>query len=186
MPPVAASVRRDEYVVRLRRLRPWLLLVVGGVAVALLPWTAYLSATLPAEHLANHWDIAWAGLDGFEAAALVVLFIVVVRRSPFVPMFAAVAGTALICDAWFDVMTAGTGRSLHWAIIEALVAEIPLAALCFWLAFEASEAIGLSGEIGSASAAGPPPTSQRDLPEVGGEPARTAGSGAPSGGRTSR
>jgi hypothetical protein len=171
---------------RLRKVRPWLLLIVGGVAVVLLPWTAYLSATLPAEHLANHWDIAWAGLDAFEAAALVTLFAAVVRRSTYVPMFAAVAGTALVCDAWFDVMTAGTGRSLHWAIVEAFVAELPLAILCFWLAFEATEAIELSAEAGPASAAAPPPTSQRDLPEVGREPAHTAGSEAPSAGRTSR
>jgi hypothetical protein len=186
MPPDSLADRRDHYVARLRRFRPWLLLVVGGVAVALLPWTAYLSATLPSEHLANHWDIAWAGLDAFEAVALVALFIAVVRRSPFVPMFAAVAGTELVCDAGFDVMTAGTGRSLHWAIVEALVAEIPLAALCFWLAFEVSEAIGLSAAAGSASAAAPPPTSQRDPPEAAREPARRAGSEAPSGGRTSR
>jgi hypothetical protein len=184
--PTDLAERRDRIVARLRRIRLWLLLVVGGVAVALLPWTAYLSATLPSEHLANHWDIAWAGLDLLEAMALVALFIAVVRRSVFVPMFAAVAGTALLCDAWFDVMTAGTGRSLRWAIVEALVAELPLAALCFWLAFEATEAIELSAEAGSASAAGPPPTSQRDLPEVGREPARRAGSEAPSAGRTSR
>jgi hypothetical protein len=186
MAPDSPAVRRDQYIARLRRVRPWLLLVVGGVAVALLPWTAYLSATLPAEHLANHWDIAWAGLDAFEAVALILLFVAVVRRSPFVPMFAAVAGTALICDAWFDVMTAGTGRSLHWAIVEAFIAEIPLAILCFWLAFEASEAIGLSAAAGSASAAAPRPTSQPDLPAVGREPARRAGSEAPSAERTSR
>ena len=186
MPPASAAAHRDEYVARLRRARPLLLLVVGGVAVALLPWTAYLSATLPSEHLANHWDIAWAGLDAFEAIGLVLLFVAVVRRSKFLPIFAAVAGTALVCDAWFDVMTAGTGRSLHWAIAEALVAEIPLAILCFWLAFEASEAIGLSAAAGSASAAAPPPTSQRDLPAVAQEPARRADSEAPSGGRTSR
>ena len=186
MPPDSPAIRRDRYVARLRRARPWLLLLVGGVAVALLPWTAYLSATLPAEHLANHWDIAWAGLDAFEAVALVLLFVAVIRSSKFVPMFAAIAGTALLCDAWFDVMTAGTGRSLHWAIAEAIVAEIPLALLCFWLAFEASEAIGLSAAAGSASAAAPPPTSQRDPPAVGREPARRAGSEAPSEGRTSR
>jgi hypothetical protein len=185
MPPALAA-RRDRILARLRRIRVWLLLVIGGVAVALLPWTAYLSATLPSEHLANHWDIAWAGLDLLEAMALVALFIAVVRRSVFVPMFAAVAGTALVCDAWFDVMTAGTGRSLRWAIIEALVAELPLAALCFWLAFEATEAIELSAAGGAASAAAPRPTAPRDQPEVGREPARRAGSEAPSAGRTSR
>jgi hypothetical protein len=177
--------RRDRVIARLRRIRVWLLLIVGGVAVALLPWTAYLSATLPSKHLTEHWDVAWAGLDLFEAASLVALFIAVVRRSTFVPMFAAVAGTSLLCDAWFDVTTAG-GRSFHWALAQALGAELPLAALCFWLAFEVSEAIGLSAAVGSASAAAPRPTTPRDQPAVGREPARRADSEAPSGGRTSR
>ena len=183
--PDSLAARRDRVIARLRKIRVWLLLLVGGVAVALLPWTAYLSATLPSEHLANHWDIAWAGLDLFEASALVALFVAVVRRSPFVPMLAAVAGTSLLCDAWFDVTTSG-GRSFHWAIFEALAAELPLATLCFWVAFEASEAIGLSAAVGSASAAAPRPTTPRDQPAVGREPARRAGSEAPSAGRTSR
>ena len=183
--PDSLAARRDRVIARLRKIRVWLLLIVGGVAVGLLPWTAYLSASLPSQHLANHWDIAWAGLDLFEATALVALFVAVVRRSAFVPMLAAVGGTALVCDAWFDVMTSG-GRSFHWALLEALVAEFPLAGLCFWLAFEASEAIGLSAAVGSASAAAPRPTSPRDQPAVGREPARRAGSEAPSAGRTSR
>ena len=167
-------------------MRLWLLLVVGGVAVALLPWTAYLSSTLPSRHLTQHWDIAWAGLDLFEATALVALFMAVVRRSTFVPMFAAVAGTALLCDAWFDVMTAGSGRELTWALIEALVAEAPLAILCFWVAFEVSEAISLSAEVGPALESALPPTSPQDRPAEGLSPARTGGSEAPSAGRTSR
>ena len=56
MPPDSLAARRDRIVARLRRIRVWLLLIVGGVAVALLPWTAYLSATLPSKQLTEHWD----------------------------------------------------------------------------------------------------------------------------------
>jgi len=184
MPPDSVAARRDRIVARLRRIRVWLLLIVGGVAVALLPWTAYLSATLPSKHLTQHWDIAWAGLDLFEAVSLVLLFVAIARRSPLVPMFAAVAGTALLCDAWFDLTT--SGRGFYWSLAEALGAELPLATLCFWLAFEVSAAIGLSAAAGAASAAGPRPTSPRDQPAAGREPAHRAGSEAPSVGRTSR
>jgi hypothetical protein len=184
MAPDTLADRRDQIIARLRRIRLWLLLVIGGVAVGLLPWTAYLSATLPSKHLTEHWDIAWAGLDLFEAVSLVLLFLAIVRRSQFVPMFAAVAGTALLCDAWFDLTT--SGRGFYWALAEALGAELPLATLCFWIAFEVSEAIGLSAAAHAASAAAPRPTSPRDRPAAGREPARTAGSEAPSGGRTSR
>jgi hypothetical protein len=184
--PTDLAARRDLVIVRLRKMRRWLLLVIGGVAVGLLPWSAYLSATLPSRHLTEHWDIAWAGLDLFEATALVSLFFAVVRRSRFVPMFAAVAGTSLLCDAWFDLTT--SGRGFDWALAEALGAELPLAALCFLVAFEVSEAIGLSAVVGggAASAAAPQPTSQRDQPAAARAPARTAGSEAPSAGRTSR
>ena len=162
------------------------MLVLGGVAIALLPWSAYLSATLPSRHVTRHWDLAWAGFDLFEALALLALLRGIVRRSDFVPMFAAVAGTALLCDAWFDVTTAAPGRAFHWALAEGLGAELPLAALCFWVAFAASEAIGLGAAIGSASAAAPRPKAPRDLPAAGRERARRADSEAPSGGRTSR
>jgi hypothetical protein len=186
MPPDSLAARRDRIVARLRRARRLLLFIVGGVAVALLPWTAYLSVTLSSKHVTDHWDVVWAGLDLFEASVLVALFVAVMRRSEFVPMFAAIAGTALVCDAWFDVMTASPGTDFDWALIEALVAELPLAALCYWVAFEASEAIGLSAATGSASAVAPRPTSPPDQPAEGREPARRAGSEAPSAGRTSR
>ena len=184
MAPDSLVARRDRIVARLRKIRGWLLLIVGGVAVALLPWTAYLSATLPSKHLTEHWDIAWAGLDLFEATSLILLFLAIVRRSRLVPMFAAVAGTALLCDAWFDLTTSASG--FYWALAEAVGAELPLAALCFWLAFEVSEAIGLSAATGGASAAAPRPTAPRGQHAAGRAPARTAGSEAPSAGRTSR
>jgi len=38
----------------LRGRRHWLLFVLGGIVLALIPWTAYLSATLPGEHVAHH------------------------------------------------------------------------------------------------------------------------------------
>jgi hypothetical protein len=184
MTPDSLAARRDRVIARLRRIRILLLFVIAVVAVALLPWTAYLSATLPSKHLTAHWDIAWAGLDLFEAGSLVALFVAVIRRSAFVPVFAAVAGTALLCDAWFDLTTSGSG--FYWALAEALGAELPLAALCFWVAFEVSEAIGLSVAVGAASAAAPRPTPRPDQPGAGREPARRAGSEAPSAGRTSR
>ena len=46
-----------------RVARFWLVLVLGGVAITMLPWTAYLTATLPGSEVAHHWDLAWAGLD---------------------------------------------------------------------------------------------------------------------------
>jgi hypothetical protein len=161
--------------------------VLAAIALALIPWTAYLSATLPGEHVAHHWDVAWAGFDVFEAAALTATLIALVRRSARLPVFAAIAGTALIADAWFDLLTSSPGHDRGWALLEAVLGELPLAALCYWLAYDSAEAIVSAATAPpSASAAGPPATSPPDRPGQDPARARTAGSGAPSVGRTSR
>jgi hypothetical protein len=103
----------------------------------LLPWTAYLSVTLPSEHESVHWDIVWPGFDVAIAAALAATIVALVRLSPYLPILAAIAGTLLCCDAWFDTLTSRPGTELAWATVEALVAELPLAAFCFWVALDA-------------------------------------------------
>ena len=185
MPPTTPHARRIAVVKRLRGARRWLVLVLGGIALALIPWTAYLSATLPGEHVAHHWDVAWAGFDAFEAVALTATLLALVLRSPRLPLFAAVAGTALLLDAWFDLITANLGGELAWALVEALLGELPLAALCYWIAWDSAEAI-VSAATAPASAAGPLPTSQRGRPGPAPELPRTAGSEAPTAGRTLR
>jgi hypothetical protein len=145
------------------------MLVLGAVAVALFPWTAFLSANLPARHVAHHWDVVWAGFDLFEATALIATVVALARCSPVVSLLGAISGTALLCDAWFDVLTAG-GGDLRWALLEALVGELPLAVLCFWVSFEASAATS-GGE--RALAAALRPTSPPAPPAGGREGART-------------
>ena len=64
----------------LRGARTWLLLLLGAVALALIPWTAFLTATLPGQHVAHHWDLVWAGFDVFEAASLGATLVALLRR----------------------------------------------------------------------------------------------------------
>jgi hypothetical protein len=54
-----------------------------------------------------------------------------------VPVAASVTGTLLVCDAWFDAVTARPGGEL----VEAALAELPVAALRFWLARDAERAL---------------------------------------------
>jgi hypothetical protein len=169
---------------RFRRARRLLALFLGAVVIAFLPWTAYLSATLPGEHVTHHWDLAWAGFDLFEAGLLAATLVAFLRSASALPVLAAGAGTALLCDAWFDLITSDSGRELHWALGEAFAAEIPLAILCFWMSHEAGRWRRISG--GAASGAGPPPTAPPDLHAEGRASAGRPGTGAPSEGRTSR
>jgi hypothetical protein len=121
----------------LLRLRHWVFVILGGVALALLPWTAYLSVTLPSEHRSAHWDVVWPGLDVAIALAIAGTVVALIRCSPHLPILATAAGTLLLCDAWFDTLTSQSGNELAWAAFEAVAAEVPLAVFCFWLAVDA-------------------------------------------------
>src|SRR5207247_11471245 len=122
------------------RLAAW---VFGVVAVLLLPWALFLKWRLPSHHVVSHWDTAWTGFDLVLAAALLALALCLLRRSSWTQLAAAVAGTMLLCDAWFDVLTASPGTGVSEALVEAVVAELPLAGLCFLLARQGLAALRL-------------------------------------------
>jgi hypothetical protein len=107
--------------------------VLGAIALLLVPWTLWLTFTLPTRHLTHHYRLAWVGFDVFLAAAFGATAIAALRASEWLQPLAAMTGTMLLCDAWFDVVTSATGDELNRAIFEALFAEIPLAALCAWI-----------------------------------------------------
>jgi uncharacterized membrane protein len=104
------------------------------VALLLVPWTVFITATLPAEHHTPHWRLAWGGFDVALAAAAAATAWAIARAPSWVPLPASITGTLLVCDAWFDILTAQPGGELREAILTAVLAELPLAALCFWLA----------------------------------------------------
>lgn len=108
-----------------------------GVLVAglvLIPWACIMACSLPSSTRAAHWSTAWAGLDGLEAVALIATGVALVGRYRWLCLPAAVASTALIIDAWFDVTTSAPGRAVAMAIAMALFSELPMAGLCAVLA----------------------------------------------------
>jgi hypothetical protein len=110
------------YLSRLRRIR--LGLMIGG-SIAMIPWLVYLSMTLPENYVAHNWPLTWVGFDillvGFMLATAVFGYL---RRQ--VLLFAAfTSGVLLICDAWFDLMTAGPD-DVWLSVITALLIEVPL------------------------------------------------------------
>lgn len=110
-------------------------------AIVLIPWTAWLFASLPPHHVANHWRLAWGGFDVGLSAALAATAVLVARRSPLAEITATVTATLLVCDAWFDVLTSrGTSQMVQAAVLAALV-ELPLAVLCLWIARNVERAL---------------------------------------------
>jgi hypothetical protein len=117
----------------------WLVAVLGGVAVVLVPWTLYLTFTLPARHVTVHYDLAWVGFDVGLTVSFAATTWAVVRGSRWLAPFAAITATMLCCDAWFDITTSRPGDEILEAIALAAVAELPLAALCAYIVYDAEQ-----------------------------------------------
>jgi hypothetical protein len=120
---------------RLATLRRWVIVVFAAIGVGLLPWTIWLSSSLSSHHEAARWNIAWSGFDTGLALAFVLTAAAAWRRSPWVGACAAATGTLLLTDAWFDVLLESHADELRNALVLAVTAELPLAALCFWIAY---------------------------------------------------
>ncbi|KEF94994.1 hypothetical protein K883_05179 [Mycobacterium sp. TKK-01-0059] len=115
-PPVARRMRRTR-----------LTLTVGGT-IALIPWMVYLGFALPANYVAQNWPATWIGFDcvliGFMAATAVLGW----QRRQLVVLPAFTTGVLLICDAWFDVLTAGSAQ-LWVSVLTVTFGNLPLAVL---------------------------------------------------------
>jgi hypothetical protein len=106
-------------------------------ALGLGPWTLWLTYSLPSRHVTRHYDLAWVGFDIALLVAFGATGWFAIRASQWLVPAAAMTGTMLLCDAWFDVITSGSGGEQLEAVLEACFAELPLAALCAFIVFDA-------------------------------------------------
>jgi hypothetical protein len=118
-----------------RRLLPkwtgWVLLALG---VLTLPWVAGLAVELPSRSEAAHYDVSWAGFDVLLCLLLLRTGWSALHDLEHVEVTAAMTGSLLIVDAWFDVMSAPDTRQFLVALAMAGCVELPLAAFCLWIA----------------------------------------------------
>lgn len=121
------------------RLVRWAAPVFLGCAIVLVPWIVVAAVTLPSHQLSQNYDVAWAGYDVGLLIGLVCTALSALRRSRRLTIAAAATGALLLADAWFDVLTSPGGWDLVEAAAMSLLAELPLAGLCFWLAFHSQE-----------------------------------------------
>jgi hypothetical protein len=132
--------------------RHWPAAILALAALILIPWAIALGQMLPSRHVADHWDAAWTGFDVILALSLLATAYASLRRHHLARGLAAVSGTLLLCDAWFDILTASSGTDLEIAILLAVFGELPLAVVCFLLATGRMPRItrGLMGGVPSA------------------------------------
>jgi hypothetical protein len=114
----------------------WMVRTAGPLFALLsflfIPWIAFIALELPSRQLSPHYDLAWAGFDVMVLIALASTGYFALRRSRYLTTAATAAGTMLIVDAWFDVLTSRRHDRMV-ALIFALAIELPLAAVCWWL-----------------------------------------------------
>jgi hypothetical protein len=112
-----------------RHMRGVFLAVVTGSFLFLIPWLAYLSVTLPTHRTVSNWRYAWVGFDGALVVCLGVTALCAWRRLQIFIPWAVATATLLCCDAWFDIVLDWNSDDLLGAVVTAVVAELPLAAL---------------------------------------------------------
>ncbi len=114
----------------------WLPLALAMAALALVPSLVIVLTVAPPVQIAHHLPLAWTGLDVFELLALAATGLALHRRSAVTAVPATITGTLLLCDAWINIIPT-TGMARAEAIVLAF-AEVPLAALSFWIAARAA------------------------------------------------
>jgi hypothetical protein len=117
------------------RIVRWVGIFFIACFIGMIPWTVFLWFTLPVRQISPHYNLAWTGFDVLLAGVLLATGACVIKRSRYLTVTAASASTLLVVDAWFDITTSPVGAELLWAVVMAAVAELPLAAVCGWLAY---------------------------------------------------
>jgi hypothetical protein len=111
----------------------WVVRVYLLAAVAAL-LSLILVTRHPSRGLATNWTMAWVGYDALMAVAFVVTAVAASRRSPVAIAALAADAAILLCDGWFDTMTAHGESEMTLAVVSALMVELPLAVFSLLIA----------------------------------------------------
>ncbi|MFD0820118.1 hypothetical protein ACFQ0D_17810 [Micromonospora zhanjiangensis] len=124
----------DDRTTRTRPVPRWVAPVFGVLALLTVPWIGYLAVTLPRQSVSAHYRSAWVGFDIGLVIGLAVTAVLAYRGHRRVGLAATATATLLVVDAWFDVTSTPAGPDLLASVVLALLVELPLAAVCLWIA----------------------------------------------------
>lgn len=82
---------------------------------------------MPQSYTAQHWQATWVGFDVLLLAFMIATALLGFAHHHLLTLFAFATGVLLVCDAWFDVLTARRSDFALSVLIAAL-GELPLAA----------------------------------------------------------
>lgn len=126
-------MRRKRLIVILR-FPAWASRLYIFLGLVLVPWTVYIALTLPKHHFTSNWDVSWTGLNIGLILSLVCTGLLAWRKSIWLVITSTITGSFLLIDAWFDVMGEHKAVLFQQAILLAVLFEIPLAIMSFYLA----------------------------------------------------
>jgi hypothetical protein len=110
-------------------------LVVGFIflsfALILIPWTIYLSNTLPGLYVVKDWGDVWVGLNILIIISFIFTTILILYKSKWVIVSLSSGMILLFLDAWLDLSTSWRTHTFYQAVILAIFVEIPLSILSF-------------------------------------------------------
>jgi hypothetical protein len=116
-----------------RTRRDRLLAVLLIAAIGEILWAIYLGWKLPRHYVADHWALAWVGLDVGEVSLLFASAWAAWRQRALLIPFAIAGATLFLLDAWFDVTTANHGDVVQ-SLLVAVFVEVPSAIALLWVA----------------------------------------------------
>lgn len=126
---------KNKNIVRRVRLPHIILTVFALVAIALVPWSLWLSYSLPIDHTDHRWNLVWSGFDIAMLAAIAMTAYLGCKKSGWIVVAASISGTLLLVDAWFDCVTAMDAWEHFLSVSATAFIEIPLGLIAFWIAY---------------------------------------------------
>ncbi len=121
--PAHQESPRAQESTSIRRIRLW---VSAAAALGLIPWITYLALTLPENYAAHNWRTAWVGFDILLLVFMIATATLGLLHRHLLTVTAFATGVLLICDGWFDVVTAGPEDRMV-SVLTATLGELPLA-----------------------------------------------------------
>ncbi len=108
-------------------------LVFLAGAVFLIPWTVFLGLTLPPKYDARNWGVLWTGFDAVLITVLLLAAWAARFKRRILATITNAAGTLLICDAWFDMVSSFGNRDDWLTLLTGFGGELPLGVYFLWL-----------------------------------------------------
>jgi uncharacterized membrane protein len=102
-------------------------LFLAACAASLIPWTVGLALTLPRRYVVGTWTITWTGFDVVLIGCFSVTAWALWKQRQIALPAAMITSVLLLCDAWFDLLTAHQGGDLVVSTVTAVFGEIPIA-----------------------------------------------------------